>query len=92
MYTAVGGHVEFARMLLERGALIDAPGGYIGQTALHRAVAWHKIQVARLLLEHGADLNARDECGRTPSQVVTETLGYGSDEIVELLSAYGDEP
>jgi ankyrin repeat protein len=37
----------------------------------------------RLFLEHGADVNARDKYGRTPSE-----SGSGHPEIVELLSEY----
>ena len=44
------------------------------------------IQAVRLLLEHGADVNARGESGETPSQLGLE---YDYREIVELLSEYG---
>jgi ankyrin repeat protein len=78
------GNIEFARMLLERGALIDVRG-YYGRTALHHAAMKNKVQIARLLLEHGADVDARDEYGNTPSQFVSRD---GHPEIVELLSGY----
>jgi ankyrin repeat protein len=77
-------HVEFAQMLLERGAMIDARDNR-GRTSLHLAVEGGKIQVARLLLKHGADVNARDESGGTPSQYTTQ------QEILDLLSEYGSE-
>ena len=56
-------------MLLEHGARIDSDGhdSYVGQTPLHFAVTWsphhgaRKIQLVRLLLEHGADVNVRDK-------------------------------
>jgi ankyrin repeat protein len=67
----VQGHVEFARMLLERGARIDARMTN-GETPLHWAVRGKNIQVVRLLLEHGADVNARDNSGKTPSQLASE--------------------
>jgi ankyrin repeat protein len=41
-----------------------------------------------LLLEHGADVNARDEDGNTPSQLASRD---GHPEIVELLSEYRAE-
>ncbi len=71
-------------MLLERGAVIDARDIY-GQTSLHEAVKMGKIEVARLLLKHGADVNSRGESGKTPSQRTTQP------EILELLSEYGAE-
>jgi ankyrin repeat protein len=78
------GHVEFAQMLLERGAVVDARAKS-GRTPLHAAVGEGNIRVARLLLEHGADVNARDESGGTPSQGTTQ------QDILELLSEYGAE-
>jgi ankyrin repeat protein len=50
------GHVEFTQMLLEHGAVIDAWDNH-GGTSLHVAVGTGKIQVARLLLKNGADVN-----------------------------------
>ena len=77
-------HVEFAQMLLERGAMIDARDKR-GRTSLHEAVEGGDIQFVRLLLEHGADVNARDESGETPSHYTIQK------EILELLSEYGAE-
>jgi ankyrin repeat protein len=56
------------------------------RAALHFTMQHHTIQVeaARLLLERGADVNARDEYGFTPSQ-------SGNSEMVELISEYGGE-
>jgi len=73
------GHVEFARMLLERGASHNSP---LGETLLHFAVRWRMIQAVRLLLEHGADVNARDSEGKTPSQHAEK------QDIAELLFEY----
>ena len=82
---ARGGHVEFAEMLLERGAIIDFRNGQ-GRTPLIQAVMEEgKIQVVRLLLKHGADVNARDKSGKTASQCTTR------QDILEILSEYGSE-
>ena len=76
--------VETVRMLLERGARTDGPhdNAYDG-AVLHRGVRAGNIQVLQLLLEHGADANARDKSGKTPSQLTEQ------QEIQELLSKYG---
>ncbi|KAF8486295.1 hypothetical protein DFH94DRAFT_712219 [Russula ochroleuca] len=42
-----------------------------------------KLEVAYLLLEHGADMEAEDSMGRTPLQVASEQQ---HDEITKLLS------
>jgi ankyrin repeat protein len=78
------GHVEFAQMLLERGAVIDGRDNR-GRTSLHTAVFEGNTEVARLLLEHSADVNARNKLGKTPSQYTTQ------QEILELLSGYDAE-
>jgi ankyrin repeat protein len=44
-----------------------------------------ETQVAKLLLEHGADVNARNKLGYTPFELGSRMGHY---EIVELLSAY----
>ena len=77
-------YVEFAQMLLERGAVIDARDNR-GRTSLHVAAEEGRIQAARLLLVHGADVNARDHLGETPSHYTRQ------QEIIELLSEYGAE-
>ena len=80
------GHVKFARMLLERGARVNAHDDRLGRTPLHWAVGKRNIQGVRLLLEHGADVNALDKLSRTPCQFGSE---LNADEIVEPLLKYG---
>jgi ankyrin repeat protein len=41
--------------------------------------------MARLLIEHGADVDAKDSSGRTPLQIASH---IGRDEMVKLLSQY----
>jgi hypothetical protein len=45
------------------------------QISMLEAVEWGKIQVTRLLLKHGADVNARDESGENSSQLVHDATG-----------------
>ena len=78
-------NVEFARMLLRRGARINEPDDDLW-TPLYRAVIQMNIQMVRLLLEHGADVNAPDKLGKTPSQLES---ARNTPEIAELLSKYG---
>ena len=51
-----------------------------GFTPLHVASENGSLEVARLLIDHGADIGAKDNEGRTPFQVAS-----GSD-MAELLS------
>ena len=60
-----------------------------GQTLLHLAVDWSYEPVIPLLLESGADPNARDKQGKTPAHIALE---LGSEEALgALLSAKGLE-
>ena len=53
---AFRGHVEDARILIERGAVIDIRN-MDGETPLHQSLRWEKIELVRLFLEHGLDPN-----------------------------------
>ncbi|MFT0531795.1 ankyrin repeat domain-containing protein [Castellaniella hirudinis] len=53
-YAASKGQVDTARMLIQRGAIVNAPGPD-GTTPLMMAALSGKPAIARLLLDHGAD-------------------------------------
>jgi hypothetical protein len=53
-----GGYVIFVQLLLEKGAEVNAQGGYWGN-ALQAASSGGHEAVVRLLLEKGADVNAQ---------------------------------
>src|SRR5262245_53035845 len=61
------GHPDLARLLLERGADVDARSKSEkvarDNTPLHAAAANAQYEVAALLVERGADVNARDGSG-----------------------------
>ena len=44
-----------------------------------------RLEVARILLSHGADVDAEDEEGMTPAQVA---LARGQAELAQLFSEY----
>jgi ankyrin repeat protein len=74
------GDMAIVRVLLDRGANVNAKGEY-GVTVLIRG-AGH-IDIVKLLLDRGADVNAKMDEGYTP-------LFYASNaEIVRLLVAKG---
>lgn len=63
----------------------------IGRTPLDYAVVAESIEIATLLLDAGADVNAHDKtgAGNTP---LAEVAGRCSPEIAELLVANGADP
>jgi ankyrin repeat protein len=63
MCAAVSVDPSTTSLLLDRGADIGGPSGL---TALHIAAGNGNIPVATILLQHGAQINARDAAGYTP--------------------------
>jgi len=53
-----------------------------GATALHHAAANNRLEIADLLLDHGAENAIRDENGRTPRAVA---MSAGHDRMVQRL-------
>jgi len=86
--------VSVLRLLLERGADVNARADDDGYTPLHQASAWGALEVVRLLLEHFADIEAVDRDGKTPLQVVGKRIyrdvNQGRiDGITRLLLEHG---
>ena len=72
---------EIVSMLLEAGAKIDGSG------ALHEACYKGRLDVVRILIESGANVNERGirRDGKSPLMLATE---QGHEEIVEVLRAH----
>jgi ankyrin repeat protein len=83
-WAALGGAPATARLLLERGA--DADGG-----ALHAAAGSARLELVRLLLDAGADVDRRDpDTGRAPLHAAVAAGPDGdSPEVVRVLLAAG---
>jgi ankyrin repeat protein len=77
-----------ARVLLDRGAAIDARDRE-GKTALAKAADADKLPLIRLLLERGADANARAVDGSTPLFYAAE---QDRGQVVSLLLERGADP
>ncbi len=80
---------ETVSLLIEVGAGVKASTP-AGSTALHGAAAMWEDGVIQLLVDHGADVNAEDNRGRTPLYLVE----YGnanapSESTADLLRALG---
>ena len=83
---ANGGYETLARQLLDRDPLIDERSRGQGAIALSAAVAQNHVEVVRLLLDRGADVNVANNDGETPLHCASR-LSY--TDMVMLLLAEG---
>lgn len=84
-YAIRNGHVALFRLLLEKGAFIEARDDF-DLTPLHEAAWQGKEMVVKLLLERGADVAVRDFMGRTPLHMAVE---YKHEGTMRLLCEKG---
>ncbi len=94
-YPAVGlaiffQHGELARDLIARGADVNAAARNVQKVALvHSAATVRDRQTLKLLLERGADPNARQQLGFTP---LHSAASHGDIETAKLLMQHGADP
>ncbi|KAK1834093.1 ankyrin repeat-containing domain protein [Podospora conica] len=87
--SALIGDTAKARQLLEKGADVDARHGVNRRTPLHLAVLNEHLETAELLLQKGANVNARDMWGEPP---LRHAVLLRHVEIVKLLMKYQADP
>lgn len=81
------GHGELARWLIDQGADVNAAATNTMRVApVHAAVAMRDQETMRVLLERGADPNARQQVDYTP---LHDAAGRGDIEMAKLLLAHG---
>ena len=84
------GQPEAARLLIELGAEVDAVAANPTKVMpLHSAGSARNLEVARLLLEHGAPANARQQLGYVPIHSAAQN---GDRAMVELLLKHHADP
>ena len=82
-YTAENGLSSIGKIILEHNSSsIDLQTKKGGWTALHLSAANRHIEMSRLLIEKGADVNKQDHSESTPLYLA---VGSGDKEIVALL-------
>jgi ankyrin repeat protein len=81
------GKAEAAKALIEAGAVVDAYStNELQVQALHSAAAGRHIEVCRVLIASGADVNAAQRHGFTPIHAAAQ---HGDAEMIELFLSAG---
>ena len=76
--------LEDVRLELNRGADVNARGGFLGWTPLHWASA-EEPAIIELLLDRGANIHIRDYEGETPCQLSNENTALDGTEVLQRL-------
>jgi ankyrin repeat protein len=79
------------RLLLEAGADANAQQK-AGFTPLHEAARSDDVEMARLLLSHGADPSLAADDGRDSARVAADDGSAGVVALLEQGDAGGDQP
>jgi uncharacterized protein len=84
------GHERAVQLLLEHGARVDtASSNGMHVMPLHSAAAARSVPIARLLLEHGAPVNARQGGSGFGFTPLMEAAFNGQADMVEVLLDHG---
>lgn len=90
---AAKGHTEIVRLLLDRGAHINATD-HTGWTPLHAAIYGGHAEVVQCLLERGAQLDQPNHWYLTSPVALAESLARDSDDrrkVLTVLKAFKRE-
>ncbi len=84
------GHLDTVQVLLSRGAAVNsASRNSLRVMPLHSAIANRHQAISRVLIEHGADVNATQQENFTP---LMEAAQNGDLETASLLLQHGADP
>ena len=92
MRACAGNHVEVARLLLARGAhagAVQMGSGQDGKTALMHAAAAGSLELVRMLLDAGADVNHRSGWKENKATARDVALEHNRADVVAELDRRG---
>lgn len=83
--------LKITKMLLEHPEVkeqVNAIGGHGGYTALRSTALTGKVEMAKLLIESGADTEIKDDKGKTPADIIREGDRDGNFQEFEKALRY----
>lgn len=80
---AIGGSVSILEALLDAGVGVDVRDTKKDETALHKASRRGFVECVQLLLDRGADINAKNRLGQDAREI---WLASSSDKVPQILS------
>ena len=87
---AAAGDMDLARRLLERDADVDADSGWFGRTPISQAVIANQPAMAKLLHDHGADMDVRDTSSN--ATLLHHAARLAGPDMVDFLLDAGLDP
>jgi ankyrin repeat protein len=87
-YASFGGLTNAVMCLIDRGANVNAEGGYYGNPLYAASVQGHE-KIVELLLSKGADINGQIENYGSTSTALQAASLKGHEKVVELLLSKG---
>ncbi|KAI6241682.1 Palmitoyltransferase [Aphelenchoides fujianensis] len=85
-WAAINNRLDLAKLLIERGAEVNAIGGVLSSTPLHWASRHGHAAMVALLIQNGANAEIRDGEGFTALHIAAQ---FGSTPVVAYLVASG---
>ena len=85
-----GGNLPTVKTLIEAGAnLHQKTKDSIGLTPIHLAAQSGKIEIVRFLVRSGAEVDAKDNLGKTPLKYATSNCDDHQNPVVDFLLSKG---
>jgi len=81
-YAAFHGQTKIGALLIANGLHVDSRYLMSQQTPLHVAASNLKLEVAQMLIEAGADVNAKDHVGITPLDCASLHRDTGTVDLI----------
>jgi len=85
-WASINNRLELVQYLINKGSIIDQPGGHLNATALHWAIRQGHLDICILLIKYGADPTIEDSEGCSGIHLAAQ---FGHSPVCAYLIAKG---